>query len=104
MTDTFEAPRLNPLLLQALKDEGYKAPTPIQAQAIPAVMEGRDLLGIAHKGLVHVAKIMAGTAVDAIANPEILAAAKADHEKRMAVTPYVCPLPPDVEPPIQMSA
>ena len=53
---------------------------------------------------MHVAKIMAGTAVDAIANPEILAAAKADHERRMAVTPYVCPLPPDVEPPIQMSA
>ena len=53
---------------------------------------------------MHVAKIMAGTAVDAIANPEILAAAKADHEKRMAVTPYVSPLPPDVEPPIQMSA
>ena len=50
MTDTFEALRLNPLLLQALKDEGYKAPTPIQAQAIPAVMEGRDLLGIAQTG------------------------------------------------------
>jgi len=50
VTDTFEALRLNPLLLQALKDEGYKAPTPIQAQAIPAVMEGRDLLGIAQTG------------------------------------------------------
>ena len=47
MTDTFEALSLNPLLLQALKDEGYKSPTPIQAQAIPAVLEGRDLLGIA---------------------------------------------------------
>ncbi len=50
MTDTFEALRLNPLLLQALKDEGYKSPTPIQAQAIPAVLEGRDLLGIAQTG------------------------------------------------------
>jgi ATP-dependent RNA helicase RhlE len=50
VTDTFEALRLNPLLLQALKDEGYKAPTPIQAQAIPAVLEGRDLLGIAQTG------------------------------------------------------
>ncbi|MFM7421150.1 MAG: DEAD/DEAH box helicase, partial [Alphaproteobacteria bacterium] len=50
MTDSFEALRLNPLILQALKDEGYKSPTPIQAQAIPAVLEGRDLLGIAQTG------------------------------------------------------
>ena len=60
--------------------------------------------GIAHKGLVHVAKIMAGTAVDAIRNPDLLAAAKADHKARTAATPYVCPLPPDVNPPIKMSA
>jgi aminobenzoyl-glutamate utilization protein B len=59
--------------------------------------------GIAHKGLVHVAKIMAGTAVDAISNPEILAAAKADHKARTDAHPYVCPLPPDVNPPIRMS-
>jgi len=60
--------------------------------------------GIAHKGLVHVAKIMAGTAVDAIQNPELLAAAKADHKARTDVHPYVCPLPADVNPPIKMSA
>ena len=59
--------------------------------------------GIAHKGLVHVAKIMAGTAVDAISNPEILAAAKADHKARTDAQPYVCPLPPDVNPPVGMS-
>ena len=41
---------LNPLLLKALKAEGYETPTPIQAQAIPAVMAGRDLLGIAQTG------------------------------------------------------
>ena len=29
---------------------GYTTPTPIQAQAIPAVMEGRDVLGIAQTG------------------------------------------------------
>ncbi|MFN9250452.1 MAG: hypothetical protein ACK58O_05125, partial [Brevundimonas sp.] len=38
---------LNPLLLQALKAEGYERPTPIQSQAIPQVMTGKDLLGIA---------------------------------------------------------
>ena len=37
-------------LLKALAAEGYTAPTPIQAQAIPSVMLGRDLLGIAQTG------------------------------------------------------
>jgi ATP-dependent RNA helicase RhlE len=37
-------------LLKALADEGYTSPTPIQAQAIPGVMTGRDLLGIAQTG------------------------------------------------------
>ena len=37
-------------LLKALADEGYDKPTPIQAQAIPGVMAGRDLLGIAQTG------------------------------------------------------
>jgi ATP-dependent RNA helicase RhlE len=37
-------------LLKALADEGYTTPTPIQAQAIPGVMAGRDLQGIAQTG------------------------------------------------------
>jgi ATP-dependent RNA helicase RhlE len=37
-------------LLKALASEGYITPTPIQAQAIPSVMAGRDLLGIAQTG------------------------------------------------------
>ncbi|HYF06616.1 MAG TPA: DEAD/DEAH box helicase, partial [Acetobacteraceae bacterium] len=37
-------------LLRALEDAGYTTPTPIQAQAIPTVLEGRDLLGIAQTG------------------------------------------------------
>jgi aminobenzoyl-glutamate utilization protein B len=53
--------------------------------------------GIAHKGMVHVAKVMAGTAVDAIRNPALLAAAKADHKARTDAHPYVCPLPPPIE-------
>jgi aminobenzoyl-glutamate utilization protein B len=57
----------------------------------------------AHKGLVHVAKVMAGTAVDVIQDPALLARAKADHKARTDATPYVCPLPPDVHPPVAMS-
>jgi ATP-dependent RNA helicase RhlE len=37
-------------ILKALQTEGYITPTPIQAQAIPHVMAGRDLLGIAQTG------------------------------------------------------
>ncbi|MEZ0391649.1 MAG: DEAD/DEAH box helicase [Pseudobdellovibrionaceae bacterium] len=37
-------------LQQALKESGYSNPTPIQSQAIPVVLEGHDLLGIAQTG------------------------------------------------------
>jgi len=37
-------------ILQALQEEGYETPTPIQAQAIPIVLEGKDLLGCAQTG------------------------------------------------------
>ncbi|MFC0218112.1 DEAD/DEAH box helicase [Pseudochelatococcus lubricantis] len=37
-------------LLSALAEEGYEKPTPIQAQAIPHLLQGRDLLGIAQTG------------------------------------------------------
>ena len=39
-----------PQLLQALAKEGYTAPTPIQEQAIPVVLDGHDLLGCAQTG------------------------------------------------------
>ena len=61
-------------------------------------------LPTAHKGLVHVAKAMAGTALDAIHDESLRARAKADHAARVSRTPYVCPIPDDVDPPIQMSA
>ena len=41
---------LNPLIVKALEAKGYCDPTPIQSQAIPGVMAGRDLLGIAQTG------------------------------------------------------
>ncbi len=37
-------------LLKALAEKGYKEPTPIQAQAIPVILQGKDLLGIAQTG------------------------------------------------------
>ena len=57
--------------------------------------------GIAHKGMIHVAKIMAATAVEALENPALVAQAKADYKARTDINPYVCPLPADVMPPIK---
>ncbi|HZW10323.1 MAG TPA: DEAD/DEAH box helicase, partial [Phycisphaerales bacterium] len=37
-------------LLRALRDEGYETPTPIQSQAIPPAIDGRDILGCAQTG------------------------------------------------------
>ncbi len=37
-------------ILDALKQEGYEKPTPIQEQAIPEILKGRDLLGTAQTG------------------------------------------------------
>jgi ATP-dependent RNA helicase DeaD len=47
---TFADLRLSEPLLEALKDLGYEQPTPIQEQAIPALMEGRDIIGQAQTG------------------------------------------------------
>lgn len=41
---------LNDSLLRAIKEEGYTTPTPIQAKAIPVVIEGRDVLAAAQTG------------------------------------------------------
>src|SRR5690606_20926380 len=38
---------LHPSILQAVADTGYTTPTPIQAQAMPIVMDGRDVMGAA---------------------------------------------------------
>jgi len=57
---------------------------------------------LAHKGMVHVAKIMAGVAVDALSDPKLIEAAQADLVARTAENPYVCPLPDDLQPPIHM--
>jgi len=58
----------------------------------------------AHKGLEHVAKVMAGTAVEVLSNPELLARAKADHAARTAAMPDVFPIPKDVPPPLDMAS
>ncbi|HET7158998.1 MAG TPA: DEAD/DEAH box helicase, partial [Burkholderiales bacterium] len=47
---SFGSLNLLPELLRAVSDEGYTEPTPIQAQAIPAILAGRDIMGCAQTG------------------------------------------------------
>ncbi len=46
----FEELKLAPAILKAVREQGYETPTPIQAQAIPLIMQGSDLLGGAQTG------------------------------------------------------
>ena len=66
---TFEKLNLISPILQAIKSKGYTTPTPIQAQAIPPILQGRDILGCAQTGTGK-------TAAFAIPTLQIL------HEKR----------------------
>ena len=47
---TFKDLKLEPPILKALEKQGYTQPTPIQEQAIPILLKGNDLLGVAQTG------------------------------------------------------
>lgn len=47
---SFEKFQLNEKVLAGVTEAGYQVPTPIQSQAIPPIMEGRDVMGLAQTG------------------------------------------------------
>ncbi|WP_374691065.1 DEAD/DEAH box helicase [Accumulibacter sp.] len=49
---------LNPALLAALTDSGYDVPTPVQAQVVPAAIEGRDIIACSQTGSGKTAAFM----------------------------------------------
>ena len=49
-TMNFEDLKLAPAIVKAVREQGYETPTAIQAQAIPVVLDGHDLLGGAQTG------------------------------------------------------
>ena len=55
-------------------------------------------MSIGHKGMMHAARIMAITAADAVADPDLLAAARSEFEAATANRPFVSPIPPDIVP------
>jgi aminobenzoyl-glutamate utilization protein B len=92
-------------------DVSWKVPT-VQARGAtwavgtPAhswqvVAQGKSPM--AHTAMVHVAKAMAGTALDALRDPALIARAKEDHRQRTGGKGYESPLPPDAKPALGMS-
>ena len=71
-------------ILQALKEEGYTIPTPIQSQAIPIVLQGNDLLGCAQTGTGK-------TAAFAVPILQLLSATKTNDRKRKIRSLIVTP-------------
>jgi len=58
----------------------------------------------AHKGMIHAAAAMGRCAEMLLADPVLLAQARDEHRRRLAETPYVCPLPEGMRPPIPAPA
>ena len=66
---TFAELRLSPTTLEALTDVGYETPSPIQEQAIPPMLEGRDVIGQAQTGSGKTAAF--GLPIVEYADPEL---------------------------------
>ncbi|WP_207477838.1 M20 family metallopeptidase [Arenibaculum pallidiluteum] len=110
-TVPLDAPR-NPMIGSTdIGDVSWVVPT-VQAHA-PSIAIGTPLhtwqvvaqgkSPAAHKAMVHVAKAMAGTGAALLKDAELLAAAKADLARRVGKGGYVSPIPPEVNPPLDMS-
>ncbi|HKK19316.1 MAG TPA: DEAD/DEAH box helicase [Opitutales bacterium] len=50
MDTTFSDLGLSPQLLEAIRQLGYESPSPIQAQTIPAILSGKDIVGLSQTG------------------------------------------------------
>ena len=85
----FKALGLNPLLVRAVREMGYTEPTPIQAQAIPAILTGRDVLATAQTGTGKTAAFLLPSLTRLAANPPA--------PRRDAATPRILVLAPTRE-------
>jgi ATP-dependent RNA helicase RhlE len=78
---TFEELKLLPDLLQGLGDLNFKHPTPIQAEAIPLILDGQDLIGCAQTGTGKTAAFLLPTI------HQILEAGSPDEIKCLIIVP-----------------
>jgi ATP-dependent RNA helicase RhlE len=81
---TFDSLNIIEPILKAVKEEGYTTPTPIQAQSIPIVLQGTDLLGCAQTGTGK-------TAAFAIPILQLLSATRTNDKKKKVRSLIVTP-------------
>jgi ATP-dependent RNA helicase RhlE len=81
---SFQSLNLIQPILDSLRDEGYTVPTPIQKEAIPVILQGRDLLGCAQTGTGK-------TAAFAIPILQFLSQSKSNDKKRKIRSLIVTP-------------
>ncbi|XP_034690798.1 DEAD-box ATP-dependent RNA helicase 24 isoform X1 [Vitis riparia] len=68
---TFEDSGFSPQLMNAITKQGYEKPTPIQCQAFPIVLSGRDIIGIAKTGSGKTAAFVLPMIVHIMDQPEL---------------------------------
>ncbi|MHA6259706.1 M20 family metallopeptidase [Sporosarcina sp. CAU 1771] len=61
-------------------------------------MTAQGITSFAHSGMLRAGEAMAQTAIHILHNPEVLKAVQEEHKKKLAKTPYVCPIPAEVKP------
>ena len=80
---SFDSLGLPDSLVKAVKEQGYTEPSPIQAQAIPAVLEGKDVMAAAQTGTGKTA----GFTLPLLANLEKGERAKSNQVRALILTP-----------------
>ncbi|HSJ64462.1 MAG TPA: DEAD/DEAH box helicase [Gemmatimonadaceae bacterium] len=76
---------LSPDLLRAIEDAGYEIPTPIQREAIPLALKGRDLMGLAQTGTGKTAAFVLPTIQLLLGGPKRLRAVALVPTRELAV-------------------
>ena len=85
MTMSFAELGLSPDLLRAIEDAGYEIPTPIQREAIPLALKGRDLMGLAQTGTGKTAAFVLPTIQLLLGGPKRLRAVALVPTRELAV-------------------
>jgi aminobenzoyl-glutamate utilization protein B len=107
----FDAPRKPLLGSTDVGDVSWAVPTVQASGAVVAIgtpfhswqLVAQGKMPAAHKGMVHVAKVMAATACKVLTDSALLTAAKVDHAAHTMRQPYLCPIPNDIAPPLDMA-